>query len=284
MESSVTTRLSDAKSIAIRPRTVTYQGSLGETETLYRFRLKQRSQFNLQLRGLFANADVEVLQDQNRNNLIDPGETIASSRAMGTARETIDLQGLAAGTYYLRILPQEQVFTNYRLMISATPTDQTSFTYEVVQLTNAFRQKNGLPALAINTQLTRAAQTYAKRMALDDVFSHTGADGSSPWERIRNAGYRYSDAAENLAAGHQTPSSAVRGWIRSPGHRANLLAWQVQEIGAGYFFLEEDNGKVSYQDYWAQSFGTPGEASDTSPGEAEPSDPFLGSIYGQLNK
>ncbi|HEY9699356.1 MAG TPA: CAP domain-containing protein [Trichocoleus sp.] len=279
-----TTRLSDATSIAIRPKATIYQGKLDSAPIMYQFRLKQRSQFNLQLRGLAADADVEVLQDRNRNGMFDPGETIASSREAGTNRETIDLEGMTSGSYYLRILSSDQGTTNYSLLITAKPTSQTSLAYQVVQLTNAFRQQHGLPALGINTQLTRAAQTYAKQMALEDVFSHRGADGSSPWDRIRNAGYRYSDAAENLAAGHQTPESAVRGWIRSPGHRANLLAWQVQEIGIGYFFLAADPGRVKYHTYWAQSFGTPGEVDETSPGEAEPSDPFLGSIYGQLNK
>jgi uncharacterized protein YkwD len=113
--------------------------------------------------------------------------------------------------------------------------------------------------IAVNTQLTHAAQKYAQSMAIDDNWSHTGVDGSSPWDWIKAAGYDYSEAAENLAAGHTTPDSAVQGWINSPGHRNNMLAYQLQEIGVGYYYLPTDSGKVTFKYYWAQDMGTPSD-------------------------
>lgn len=278
--------LYQATHLAIRPNAKTYRGQLRETDAVYyQFRLRQRSHFTLRLRGLAANADVELLQDLNQNQTGESGEVVASSRASQQGQEWIDLQGLVAGTYWIKILPKTDRSTSYRLTLSAKPTSRTSYPYEVIQRTNAIRQARGIPALALNTQLTQAAQTYAKSMATDDFFSHRGADGSTWQERIRAADYLFSDAAENLAIGHSSPSRVVQGWMNSPGHRINLLADQVQEIGVGYFFLEPDGGRIRSNHYWAQSFGTPfgtpGRPID--PFEREDLSPTLDSFFDKLD-
>jgi uncharacterized protein YkwD len=259
-------RLSQATAIAIRSTRTTYRDSVSKTdEDFYRLQLRQRSSFNLRLNGLLADADVELIQDRNRNGKTDRGEVVASSRASDRRADPIRIVGLLRGTYFVRVFPKAGGATNYQLTLAATPTTQTSFAYDTVRRTNALRQANGLPALAVNTQLTNAAQAYARSMAFQDFFSHTGADGSSPWDRIKAADYDYSQAAENLAAGHTTPASTMQGWINSPGHRANLLAYQVQEIGVGYFYLENDGGDVTFNHYWSQSMGTPTGATPSLP-------------------
>lgn len=230
---------------------------------IYRFRLPFQSRFRARLEGLSSNADMELIRDRNGNGSINPGEVVASSRATGRRQDSISILGLEPGTYYLRVFSKGSS-TSYRLELAASRTNKISPQYEVVQRTNRYRLQNGKLPLALNTQLSKAAQRYSQHMAEEDVFSHQGRDGSSPWERIRAADYNYSDAAENLAAGHTTASSAMRGWINSPGHRANLLAYQVQEIGVGYFYLRNDGGRYTYQHYWAQSFGTPADRSTPS--------------------
>lgn len=224
----------------------------------YRLRL-QRSSFTLSLKGLGANADVELIQDRNRNGQIDLGDVVASSRAGDRQPDSIAINGLSSGTYFVRVLAKAGADTRYRLTLAAKPTSKISNAYAIVQQTNAFRLANGLPPLAVNTQLTIAAQKYAQSLAIDDNWSHTGTDGSSPWDRITAAGYNFSEAAENLAAGHTTAASAIKGWINSPGHRRNLLAYQVQEIGVGYYYYPQDAGKVTFKHYWAQDLGTPSD-------------------------
>ncbi|MGB3517657.1 MAG: CAP domain-containing protein [Elainellaceae cyanobacterium] len=226
---------------------------------LYRFRLP-KTRFRASLGGLQANADLELIRDRNRNGSIDPGEVVASSRATGRQVDRITIVGLEPGAYYLRVVPDGQR-TRYRLLLSAQATNRTSKQYQVVQKTNAYRMQQGQLPLAVNTQLSRAAQQYARHMAVNDVFSHQGADGSSPWDRIRAADYDYSEAAENLAGGYSTAAGALQGWISSPGHRANLLAYQVQEIGVGYIYQRNDPGNYTFQHYWSQSFGTPASVS-----------------------
>ncbi|NEP07952.1 MAG: CAP domain-containing protein, partial [Okeania sp. SIO4D6] len=94
-------------------------------------------------------------------------------------------------------------------------------------------------------------------MALQDFFDHTGLDGSSAGDRIETTGYDFSAWAENIAVGYLTPEAVVEGWMNSPGHRANILDPNLQEIGVGYYFLENDTGSVNFNNYWTQVFGTP---------------------------
>ena len=248
-------RLDSAQPLDVRATSVRLDRLEGD-QKLYQFNLRQRSSFKLKLRSLDGNADVELIQDRDRDGRAELGETVASSRS-GDRLDAINIQGLSAGIYFLRVLPKSDDRMRYRLQVSAAPTGKVSAAYEVVQRTNAFRATKGLPALAVNTQLTQAAQAYARSLAIDDNWSHTGKDGSSPWDRIKTAGYDFSQAAENLAAGHTTPEGAIAGWINSPGHRANLLAYQVQEIGVGYFVLKPDSGRFTFGSYWSQSMATP---------------------------
>lgn len=147
--------------------------------------------------------------------------------------------------------------SNFLFEGSATPEPvDGDFLDRVVELTNQERTQLGLSALNANSELRAAAQTHTENMALQDFFDHTGLDGSSLGDRVNAAGYDFSRAAENIAAGNPTPEGVVEGWMNSPGHRANILNPDLQEIGVGYFFLENDTGSVNFNHYWTQVFGT----------------------------
>ncbi|MDJ1169811.1 CAP domain-containing protein [Roseofilum sp. BLCC_M154] len=151
------------------------------------------------------------------------------------------------------------------------------FINRVVELTNFQRSQFGLPPLVLNAQLTQAAQVHTQNMAFQDFFSHTGLDGSSVGDRINATGYQASTWAENIGTGYQTPEQVVDGWMNSPGHRANILNANVQEIGVGYFFLANDTGNVNYNYYWTQVFGDPLSGVVTpapTPTPVNPASPF----------
>ncbi|MFL9458672.1 MULTISPECIES: CAP domain-containing protein [Nostocales] len=131
------------------------------------------------------------------------------------------------------------------------------FINRVVELTNVERQRAGLPPLRLDGRLAAAAEKHSVDMAMRDYFDHKGEDGSSPFDRIKATGYRYSRAAENIYAGGSTPEDAVKGWMNSSGHRKNILNPEYREIGVGYYFLANDSGQVNYKHYWTQVFGTP---------------------------
>ena len=135
--------------------------------------------------------------------------------------------------------------------------EEMSFAKEVVELTNDERTQRGLDPLEMDADLAKAAQNHSDAMASKDFFSHTGANGSSPFERIEDTGYDYSTAGENIAVGQQTPQMVVDSWMGSSGHRANILNPDFTEIGIGYEYLANDTGSVNYNHYWTQDFATP---------------------------
>ncbi len=83
-------------------------------------------------------------------------------------------------------------------------------------------------------------------------MSHRGGDGSSPFTRVTRAGYAYSRAGENVAAGQTSVDAVMRSWLLSPGHRLNILG-RYSEIGTGCAI--DTSGTA----YWCVTFGTPAD-------------------------
>jgi uncharacterized protein YkwD len=145
-------------------------------------------------------------------------------------------------------------------------TADLSATQQVVDLVNQERAKQGCLPLGISPQLSAAAQAHSQDMALNDRFSHSGSDGSTPWERIQDAGYRFRVVAENVAAGQPSPAAVMAAWMSSSGHRAHILDCELHDIGVGFYDQPDDqpdvwldNGAISgpFRYYWTQDFGTP---------------------------
>lgn len=107
------------------------------------------------------------------------------------------------------------------------------------------------PALAVNDLLTRSARGHSTDMALNGYFSHTGLDGSQPWDRMTAVGYQWLAAGENIAAGQRTPREVVGAWLDSPGHCSNIMSGEFTEIGVGYAYAASS----TYTHYWTQNFG-----------------------------
>lgn len=104
---------------------------------------------------------------------------------------------------------------------------------EVIRLVSAERQRAGLPPLADSGKLERAAQVQACDNARRSSLSHELADGSTLATRLRNEGYRFRAAAENVARGPGTAERVVDLWMNSSGHRKNILMGAVREAGVG---------------------------------------------------
>jgi len=121
---------------------------------------------------------------------------------------------------------------------------------QVLQIVNAERAKAGCKPLTMDSRLTTAARLHSADMAARHYFDHTTPEGVSFAKRITDAGYRWSAAAENIAAGQQTPAKVMEAWMNSPGHRANILNCGYVNIGIGLAV----GGRTPY---WTQDFGTP---------------------------
>ena len=104
---------------------------------------------------------------------------------------------------------------------------------EIFVLVNRYRESSGISRLRKDRRLTQAAQARADDMARRGYFAHTGPSGKTPWDFIREAGYRYENAGENIATGQRSAEDVQRSWRRSSGHRANQLNERFTETGVG---------------------------------------------------
>ncbi|MGW5903913.1 CAP domain-containing protein [Streptomyces althioticus] len=130
-----------------------------------------------------------------------------------------------------------------------TPEGLDRTTAEVVELTNRERARAGLPPLSRDPLLTTAARAHSADMVARDFYAHTAPDGSKPWDRAAAAGSRCRTVGENIACGQRSAAEVVRGWMNSPGHRANILKPEFTHIGVGF----AGGGRAGT--YWTQLFG-----------------------------
>jgi uncharacterized protein YkwD len=261
--------LNRATSIA-NNQTILDQVSTKNRTDLFRFDLTGIQRLNLKFKSKGNGAEISLIRDQNQNGLVDTDEILKRSKMRSQRDGSIDFSNASTGTYFVQVTKSGQGINSYRFSLSTTPTttsnaatnpsgvtptsSSSAVIDQIVSLTNAFRQQNGLAPLTLNNSLTTAAQTHSQNMALQDFVSHTGKDGSSVAERVTATGYDWSVVAENVAAGYPTAADVVQGWINSPGHRENLLNTSVTQIGVGYYFLANDTGNANYNSYWTQVF------------------------------
>jgi uncharacterized protein YkwD len=103
---------------------------------------------------------------------------------------------------------------------------------------NRVRADAGLPALRRVALLARPARAHSTWLARTGAFQHEGPGGTPFWTRLVAAGFpRSARMGENLAlVGGCAPATArtvVQGWLKSPGHRANLLSPRFRVVGVG---------------------------------------------------
>ena len=101
----------------------------------------------------------------------------------------------------------------------------------LILLTNKEREANGVGSLTINAQLSQAAAQKAEDMLKNDYWAHNSPSGTTPWVFIKNSGYNYVYAGENLAKGFSTSQEVVAAWMASPSHRANMLSSNYKDVG-----------------------------------------------------
>lgn len=101
---------------------------------------------------------------------------------------------------------------------------------QLLVLTNQKRQENGLYPLRLNSSLYQAAIGKGNDMLSKNYWAHISPDGTTPWVFIKNAGYSYTYAGENLARGYSTAEDVISAWMISPSHRENMLSSKYQDV------------------------------------------------------
>ena len=122
---------------------------------------------------------------------------------------------------------------------------------------NSIRAEKSVTPLKMCRPLVKAAQSYAKKMALQDFLNHTGKDGSTPGSRIQKAGYDWMNSrkgsmiAENIAAGQNSVLEVMRGWSKSKSHYKNMVTPEFTHVGFGMAI----NTNSKYKKFWVQNLG-----------------------------
>jgi uncharacterized protein YkwD len=171
-------------------------------------------------------------------------------------------------TFWIKILignaTPAPVFTPAFTPISGTPlaqptgpascnfTSSSSYLNEIANLINNARAQAGLPALAINAQLSAAAQGHSIDMACHGFIGHNGSDGSSVHERVVAAGYNPS-YSEEIIYGSGYPQTAFDWWMSDQIHRDAILNPNVVEMGVGYAYV----AATAHGGYYTVVFGSP---------------------------
>ncbi|PHQ35544.1 CAP domain-containing protein [Rhodopirellula bahusiensis] len=108
----------------------------------------------------------------------------------------------------------------------------------IVKQINDYREKKELRRLELDDELQATAKKFAAFMAESGKYGHH-ADGKTPAQRAKEAGYEYCVVRENIAyrtnTGEVTAESLidifVQGWIDSPPHHENIVAKHITQTG-----------------------------------------------------
>ncbi len=127
----------------------------------------------------------------------------------------------------------------------------SQYANEVLNLVNAYRAADGIPALVLDENLCNAANMRSIEMDYGNYFEHARKDGSSCFSVLGQCGITsFRICGENIAAGQRSPSEVVESWYNSPGHKANMLNAEFTKMGLGY----SNSGNGEYGTYWTQLF------------------------------
>lgn len=113
----------------------------------------------------------------------------------------------------------------------------------VHRLINEQRQRARLPPLTWRDDVARAARDHSKNMAERNFFDHEDPRLGNVDKRLNRFRIPWRACGENIFMlhGYDNPAEvAVRGWMESPGHRANILQRMFTHAGVGVFYRKKD--------------------------------------------
>jgi len=106
----------------------------------------------------------------------------------------------------------------------------------IVDQVNQIRAENQLNKLDTSPGMTLVARDYARRMVIEDFFSHYDPSGDSVAVRVKDAGIDYRMVGENIFGSYNLDDpgeAAVNKWMQSQGHRENILTPEFTQTGVG---------------------------------------------------
>lgn len=136
-----------------------------------------------------------------------------------------------------------------RACAAGEPVSGTSEQFKVLVCVNRERAAKTLPPLKLNEDLNQLAAAKAKDMKSGNYFSHTSPVFGTPFQMFSDAGLskKWNTMGENIAKGQPDAQAVVNAWMKSRGHRKNILNPNFTELGVGYV-------SNSGQPIWTQIF------------------------------
>jgi len=116
----------------------------------------------------------------------------------------------------------------------------------ITALFNQLRREHGLPPVAMHKNLRQMALFQAERMAKHGKLKHSVGFGYGFRSRLHKARI-HAKAAENIASGQRDYKQVFAAWMRSPGHRRNML----DPAFAYYGLASATSSKRPGYPYWA---------------------------------
>ena len=121
--------------------------------------------------------------------------------------------------------------------------EATEIEKHTFDLINTARHENGVTPLTWDPELCIMARAHSADMVRRQFFSHETPDGLRMTDRAHTFGIaHFKLLGENIAfnQGFDDPGGfAVERWMRSSGHRANILNPRFQESAIGVFVASD---------------------------------------------
>jgi uncharacterized protein YkwD len=137
-------------------------------------------------------------------------------------------------------LPVLSLFAGLEGVQAGMPAHHSAYAagHRMLAIVNADRQAAGLAPLSFDCHEASVAKQHSRDMAVHHYFSHTSEAGTSPFDRLHEAGITYHVAGENLGMDQGTNRTAMMqaidvAMMHSPEHRANLLRATFTHVGIG---------------------------------------------------
>lgn len=119
---------------------------------------------------------------------------------------------------------------------------------DLLSVLNRERAAHGLPAVRLSSGLVGLARKHSAEMARRNVLTHDSAAGRSFTDRLVDAGIPFAANGENVAESWSPAAESIhQSFMNSPGHRANVLNRDFDEVGIGIvrgpvnvYFVTED--------------------------------------------
>lgn len=216
----------------------------------HKFSFSKTGTFEMSLSGLSKDANFELIQDANRNGRLDPGEVIHGSSRATTLPESMRIEGLGAGTYFLRVYSVNNASTDYTLEmkgISGIPGEPSGVDSNSPQTAiNILGQLNGVREFKGNVNADNDRNDYY-RFTLNQAVAFRSFLTPQQGDTVQ---YLYHDVNRNRV---MEPDELIT--FAKNGANTSLIMKEI--LAAGDYYLQVNKQQTGSTDYNLQLNATP---------------------------